>query len=41
VTAIQSAIAAANSAFGNMNAVTKQFADAAQANIAALTKQGR
>jgi hypothetical protein len=24
-----------------MNAVTKQFADAAQANIAALTKQGR
>ena len=41
VTAIQSAIAAANSAFGNMNAVTKQFADAAQANIAALTKQCR
>jgi phasin family protein len=41
VTAIQSAIAAANSAFGNMNNVAKQFADAAQANIAALTKQGK
>jgi phasin family protein len=41
VAAMQSAIAAANSAFGNMNSVAKQFADAAQANIAALTKQGR
>lgn len=36
--AIQSAIAAANSAFGNMNSVAKQFADAAQANVAAVTK---
>lgn len=41
VTAVQNAIAAANSAFGNMNNVAKQFADAAQANIAAMTKQGR
>jgi phasin family protein len=39
VAAIQNAIAAANSAFGNMNAVAKQFSDAAQANIAAVTKQ--
>lgn len=39
VAAIQNAIAAANSAFGNMNAVTKQFTDAAQANIAAMTKR--
>ena len=38
VAAIQNAIAAANSAFGNMNAVAKQFADAAQANIATATK---
>lgn len=41
ITAVQSAIAAANSAFGNMNGIAKQFADAAQANIAAMTKQGR
>ncbi|HLO61337.1 MAG TPA: phasin family protein [Azonexus sp.] len=41
VAAIQNAIAAANSAFGNMNAVAKQFADATQANIAAMTKQVR
>jgi phasin family protein len=39
VAAIQNAIAAANSAFGNMNTMAKQFADAAQANIAAVTKQ--
>ena len=39
VAAIQNAIAAANSAFGNMNAVTKQFTDAAQANIAAMPKR--
>ncbi|MCK6391224.1 MAG: phasin family protein [Azonexus sp.] len=39
VAAIQNAIAAANSAFGNMNSVAKQFADAAQANIAAMTKK--
>jgi len=39
VAAIQSAIAAANSAFGNMNTVAKQFAEAAQANIAAITKK--
>lgn len=38
VSAIQNAITAANSAFGNMNAVAKQFADAAQANMAAMTK---
>ena len=39
VAAIQNAIAAATSAFGNMNTVAKQFADAAQANIAAVTKK--
>ena len=39
VAAIQSAIAAANSAFGNLNAYAKQFADAAQANIVAATKK--
>ena len=39
VAAVKSAVAAANSAFGNMNAVTKQFTDAAQANIAAMTKR--
>ena len=39
VAAIQNAIAAANSAFGNMNAMAKKFADAAQANIAAVTKK--
>lgn len=38
VTAIQNAISAANTAFGNMNSVAKQFADAAQANIASMTK---
>ena len=38
VAAIKSAIAAANSAFGNMNTVAKQFSDAAQANIALMTK---
>ncbi|WP_412479839.1 phasin family protein [Azonexus sp. IMCC34839] len=38
VAAIQNAIASANSAFGNMNGIAKQFADAAQANIAAMTK---
>ena len=41
VAAIQSAIAAANSAFGNMNSVAKQFADAAQANMAAVTKKSK
>jgi hypothetical protein len=39
VAAIKSSIAAANSAFGNMNSMAKQFADAAQANIAAVTKK--
>ncbi|HXE38965.1 MAG TPA: phasin family protein [Azonexus sp.] len=39
--AIQNAIAAANSAFGNMNSVAKQFADAAQANVAAVTKKAK
>ena len=38
VAAIQNAIAAATSAFGNMNSVAKQFAGTAQANVAALTK---
>jgi phasin family protein len=38
VAAIQNAIAAANSAFGNMNNVARQFADAAQANMAAVAK---
>ena len=41
VAAVQSAIAAANSAFGNMNTMAKQFADAAQANIAAVTKKSK
>ncbi|MDP3441124.1 MAG: phasin family protein [Azonexus sp.] len=41
VAAIQNAIAAANSAFGNMNTVAKQFAEKAQANIAAVTKTGK
>jgi ClpP class serine protease len=39
VAAIQNAIAAANSAFGNMNSVAKQFAEAAQANFAAVGKK--
>ena len=39
VAAVKSAVAAANSAFGNMNAVAKQFSDAAQTNIAAMTKR--
>ena len=38
VAAVQNAIAAANSAFGNMNVVAKQFSDAAQANVAAMTQ---
>ena len=37
VTAIQNAISAANLAFGKMNTVAKQFTDAAQANVAAVT----
>ena len=41
VAAIQNAIAAATSAFGNMNTVAKQFADAAQANVAAATKKSK
>ena len=41
VAAVQSAIAAANSAFGNMSAITKQFTEAAQANIAAATKKSK
>lgn len=36
--AIQSAISAANAAYGNMNVVAKQFADAAQGNLATATK---
>ncbi len=38
VAAMQSAIAAANSAFGNMTTMTKQFTETAQANMAAATK---
>jgi phasin family protein len=38
VAAIQSAIAAANSAFGNMSSVAKQAAETVQANMAAMTK---
>lgn len=41
VAAIQNAIAAANSAFGNMNNVAKQFADAAQATVTAATKKSK
>ena len=41
IAAIQNAIAAANSAFGNMNSVAKQFADAAQANMTAVTKKNK
>jgi phasin family protein len=41
VAAVQNAIAAANAAFGNMNSMAKQFADAAQANVAAATKFGK
>ena len=41
IAAIQNAIAAANSAFGNMNSVAKQFADAAQANMTAVTKKSK
>jgi phasin family protein len=38
VTAMRSAMAAANSAFGNMSNTAKQFSEAAQANVAAATK---
>ncbi len=38
VAAMQSAIAAATSAFGNMNATAKQFAEQAQANVASATQ---
>jgi phasin family protein len=38
VAAMQSAIAAANSAFSNMTTMTKQFTETAQANVAAATK---
>jgi phasin family protein len=41
VAAIQNAIAAANSAFGNMNNVAKQFAEAAQASVTAATKKSK
>ena len=36
--AVQNAMAAATSAFGNMNVVAKQFAEQAQTNVAAATK---
>jgi phasin family protein len=38
VSVVQGTLATANSAFNNMMAMTKQFADAAQANLAAATK---
>jgi phasin family protein len=38
VAAMQSAIAAANSAFSNMTTMTKQFTETAQANMAAAAK---
>lgn len=38
VAAIQQAITAANSAFGNMNTMAKQFAESAQANVASATQ---
>jgi len=38
VAAMQNAIAAANSAFGNMSSMAKQFSEAAQTNVAAVTK---
>jgi len=38
VAAMQSAVAAANSAFSNMATMTKQFTDTAQANMVAATK---
>jgi phasin family protein len=38
VAAVQSTFATANSAFNNMVSMTKQFTEAAQANIAAATK---
>lgn len=38
VAAMQNAINSANAAFGNMSAMTKQFTEAAQANVAAATK---
>ena len=39
VAAMQSAITAANSAFGTMTSMAKQFSDVAQANVAAATKK--
>jgi len=39
VAAMQQAINSANSAFGNMTAMAKQFSASAQANIAAATKK--
>ena len=39
MSAMQSAVAAANSAFANMTAMTKQLTETAQANMAAATKK--
>jgi phasin family protein len=39
VAAMQNAITSANSAFGNMTSMAKQFSDIAQANVAAATKK--
>jgi phasin family protein len=41
VAVIQNAIAAANSAFGNMSTMAKQFSEAAQANMTAATKKSK
>ncbi|PKO34008.1 MAG: granule-associated-like protein [Betaproteobacteria bacterium HGW-Betaproteobacteria-7] len=41
VAVIQNAIAAANSAFGNMSNMAKQFSNTAQANIAAASKKSK
>lgn len=41
INVMKNAIAAANSAFGNMSTVAKQFSDAAQANIAAASRFGK
>ena len=41
VAIIQNAMAAANSAFGNMSTMAKQFSETAQANMAAATKKSK
>jgi phasin family protein len=41
VAIIQNAMAAANSAFGNMSTMAKQFSETAQANMTAATKKSK